>query len=66
MGYERIEALREFHSNDGQFSAVATALAVSQAHAANLVKETMQMIADYSESADEALAVYERVVESLF
>lgn len=66
LGQGRAAALREFHRNEGNFRAAAEALGIDEIQVVKLVKQSMGLIAEYADSLDEALAVYDRVLESLF
>jgi len=66
MGRKRVQALREFHRSDGSMLATAEALGIPKAEAVQLIEEVMALVAEISDSFDEAQSVYERIIESLF
>ena len=66
LGLERVQTLRQYQLAKGDFAAAAKGLSKPVAQVRKEISEVMQLVAEYAESIDEARAVYDQVVESLF
>lgn len=62
----RTAVLREFEHNDGDLRVTARALGLPIHSVTSAVDEVMAMISEYADTADDAAAVYTRLIESLF
>jgi hypothetical protein len=66
LGAERVNVLRQLHLADGDVEAAAAELGEGIEAVSQTIHEVMAMIAEYAETAEEAVAVYRRLTESLF
>jgi len=66
LGLRGVQVLREFEKGNGNIEGAANALDLTPSEVAEEVSRVMRMIAEFADTIEEARAVYQLLIESLF